>query len=68
MILAPRDSFGEVRTTKAEFASLGSEAWWMHEKCMSSTDERDYYGKDHADEEAKDPKASDEKEVRFAWE
>ncbi|CAK0896367.1 unnamed protein product, partial [Prorocentrum cordatum] len=28
---ASKDKLGAVRTTKAEFASLGEEAWWMHE-------------------------------------
>eukprot|EP00439_Symbiodinium_sp_Y106_P085520 s55_g28.t2 len=44
-----------VRTTKREFESLGSEAWWMHEACMDEDDLRDYYNDDQG-------------EAAFAWE
>lgn len=30
------DKIGGIKTTKAEFSSLGRDAWWMHEKCMSA--------------------------------
>merc|ERR1712173_339020 len=43
---APKNTFGGVRTTKAEFTTLGLEAWWMHEACMDDVDKRDYYEKE----------------------
>mmetsp|Transcript_79052 Transcript_79052/g.229580 ORF Transcript_79052/g.229580 Transcript_79052/m.229580 type:complete len:121 (-) Transcript_79052:21-383(-) len=72
---AARESFGKVKTTKAEFASLGSDAWWMHEQCMSKADARDYYGNDEGEsldddgarEKGDDGEQADE-EARFAWE
>lgn len=47
------EDFGKVRTNKAEFESLGEEAWWMHEACMEDADLQDYYDGD---------------EGKFAWE
>eukprot|EP00435_Cladocopium_sp_Y103_P038168 s1308_g10.t1 len=47
------EDFGKVRTNKAEFESLGDEAWWMHEACMEDADLQDYYEGD---------------EGKFAWE
>eukprot|EP00927_Polykrikos_kofoidii_P039541 TRINITY_DN33903_c0_g1_i1.p1 TRINITY_DN33903_c0_g1~~TRINITY_DN33903_c0_g1_i1.p1 ORF type:complete len:1411 (+),score=231.66 TRINITY_DN33903_c0_g1_i1:69-4301(+) len=35
-------TFGKIRTTKASFKALGSQAWWMHEKCMTSDDVTDF--------------------------
>lgn len=75
-----RDSFGKIRTTRAEFISLGASAWWMHEKCMASADLSEYY-KD--DEDGKKSTPGDEspaigtidgnsdeeaKTKKFAWE
>ncbi|CAE8591782.1 unnamed protein product [Polarella glacialis] len=34
--------FGKIRITKAVWLLLETEAWWMHEKCMSGSDEADY--------------------------
>lgn len=31
-----QDKIGKIKTTKSEFASLGPDAWWMHEKCMTA--------------------------------
>lgn len=79
----PKDSFGQVRTTKAEFASLGTDAWWMHEQCMTADDLREYYGKGDEEEDAggavdeegdtrgegaKGDGSGSEEEGRFAWE
>lgn len=57
---APPIAFGKVRTTKAEFADLGTDAWWMHEKCMQPTDKEAYFatGDDDTGEDNKS----------FAWE
>jgi len=55
----PKESFGKVRTTKTEFSSLGADAWWMHEACMSKADKRDYYEKEDEGEGGED---------HFAWE
>lgn len=41
---APRESFGQVRTTKEEFESLEEDAWWMHEHCFTDGDYKDYFG------------------------
>jgi len=41
---APRESFGQVRTTKEEFESLEEDAWWMHERCFADGDYKDYFG------------------------
>merc|ERR1719174_1185311 len=46
------DGFGSVKTTKAEFASLGDDAWWMHEKCMSTEDLAEYYDDDERQDSA----------------
>ena len=32
------DKIGKIKTTKSEFASLGPDAWWMHETCMTPED------------------------------
>jgi len=72
-----RDKIGKIKTTKSEFSSLGAGAWWMHEKCMSEEDKKDYFGDDEEEEEkeeapkAKRPKKKfkDEAEdAKFAWE
>merc|ERR1712113_62307 len=39
----PNDGVGKIRCYKSEFESLGSKAWWMHEACMSGSDENDFY-------------------------
>jgi len=41
---APRESFGNVRTTKEEFEGLEEDAWWMHELCFEEGDYKDYFG------------------------
>merc|ERR1712107_77672 len=43
---ALRTDFGAVKTTKAEFESLGKDAWWMHQRCMEPEDEKEYFGED----------------------
>jgi hypothetical protein len=69
-------------TTKKEFAELGDEAWWMHEKCMSKADKKDYFGESEEEEPPEPPKeeasslkfgkeAEDSDEdapTKFAWE
>eukprot|EP00929_Paragymnodinium_shiwhaense_P079236 TRINITY_DN41237_c0_g1_i2.p1 TRINITY_DN41237_c0_g1~~TRINITY_DN41237_c0_g1_i2.p1 ORF type:complete len:475 (+),score=126.20 TRINITY_DN41237_c0_g1_i2:770-2194(+) len=69
---APKDSFGKVKTTKSELASLGEEGWWMHEACMNAQDRSDYEGVegegDLRDDGAPAPPKKKEKEVKFAWE
>eukprot|EP00928_Gymnodinium_smaydae_P074556 TRINITY_DN5758_c1_g4_i1.p1 TRINITY_DN5758_c1_g4~~TRINITY_DN5758_c1_g4_i1.p1 ORF type:complete len:704 (-),score=91.19 TRINITY_DN5758_c1_g4_i1:140-2251(-) len=40
---APHEELGKIRTTNAEFESLGDDAWWLHEFCMDPEDRRDYY-------------------------
>jgi len=47
---APRESFGQVRTTKEEFESLEEEAWWMHEACFDDGDYKDYFGESEPEE------------------
>lgn len=47
---APRDAFGQVRTTKEEFESLEEEAWWMHERCFADGDYKDYFGESEPEE------------------
>ena len=32
------DKIGKIKTTKSEFSSLGPDAWWMHERCMTPED------------------------------
>lgn len=58
---------GGVRTTKAEFASLGPGAWWMHESCMNAEDKKAYFGEDE-DDDAKKCDDSDDEPGKFAWE
>mmetsp|Transcript_45179 Transcript_45179/g.143938 ORF Transcript_45179/g.143938 Transcript_45179/m.143938 type:complete len:413 (-) Transcript_45179:73-1311(-) len=48
---APRESFGQVRTTREEFQSLEEEAWWMHEACFEEGDYKDYFGESEPEEE-----------------
>mmetsp|Transcript_66057 Transcript_66057/g.176836 ORF Transcript_66057/g.176836 Transcript_66057/m.176836 type:complete len:364 (+) Transcript_66057:2-1093(+) len=48
---APKDSFGQVRTTKEEFQSLKQDAWWMHEACFEEGDYKDYFGESEPEEE-----------------
>jgi len=36
-------AFGDVTTTKTEFASLGEGAWWMHKACMEAEDLEAYF-------------------------
>merc|ERR1719313_1114759 len=38
----PNSILGRVRIARRDFDRLGHDAWWMHEKCMSSTDVIDY--------------------------
>ncbi|CAE7781702.1 pli1 [Symbiodinium pilosum] len=45
-----RDKIGKIKTTKSEFSSLGVGAWWMHEKCMTPEDKKDYFGEDEEEE------------------
>lgn len=39
----PGDDIGKIRTTKRDFQALGRRAWWLHESCMTSSDEADYF-------------------------
>jgi len=75
---APCATFGNIRTTKAEFTSLGDDAWWMHEACMTASDLKDYNGVEE-DESQREPIPSKSKESSrkntkdkqtktFAWE
>lgn len=48
---APKDSFGQVRTKKQEFESLGDDAWWMHEGCFEEGDYKDYFGESEPEED-----------------
>lgn len=61
---------GSVRTTKAEFASLGPDAWWMHEACMSAEDKRAYFGEE--EEESANKRGADDSDDehpgKFEWE
>jgi len=62
---APRESFGSVRTTQEEFASLEDDAWWMHEGCLEDGDYKDYFGDDGAvdgGEEVQDNEAEEEED------
>lgn len=69
-----RDKIGKIKTTKSEFGSLGAGAWWMHEKCMTPEDKKDYFGEDEEDDvedvKPKRPKKKfkDEENGKFAWE
>lgn len=65
-----KEEIGGIRTKKAEFASLGAGAWWMHEQCMTADDKRAYFGED---DELDNPKrrgddSDDEQPGKFAWE
>eukprot|EP00928_Gymnodinium_smaydae_P020829 TRINITY_DN18054_c0_g2_i1.p1 TRINITY_DN18054_c0_g2~~TRINITY_DN18054_c0_g2_i1.p1 ORF type:complete len:659 (+),score=153.38 TRINITY_DN18054_c0_g2_i1:138-2114(+) len=84
MVKARKEDFGDVRTTKEEFVSLGDEAWWLHEGCMAPEDEAAYFDAGDADaEEAvaaadvagstkptnkKSKKKVEDDEEKFAWE
>jgi len=62
---------GSIRTTKAEFSSLGPGAWWMHEVCMSAEDKRAYFGEDDDEDNPKKGDADesdDDHPGKFAWE
>lgn len=65
-----KDAIGSIRTNKSEFTDLGSDAWWMHEKCMSAEDKRLYFGEEDEDVgKIKDMEDSDsEPDGKFAWE
>jgi len=70
-----RDKIGGIRTTKKEFTSLGPDAWWMHEKCMTPEDKKAYFGEDEeeeeeevAEEKPKKRKKKKDDEEKFAWE
>lgn len=39
----PDDCIGKVRCAKTEFEKVGPKAWWMHEACMTGSDEKDYF-------------------------
>jgi len=68
---ANKAEFGSVKTSKTEFSSLGADAWWMHEKCMTAEDKNAYFGEDE-DEDIGKPKdtedSDDEQPGKFAWE
>eukprot|EP00931_Biecheleriopsis_adriatica_P063204 TRINITY_DN38231_c0_g1_i1.p1 TRINITY_DN38231_c0_g1~~TRINITY_DN38231_c0_g1_i1.p1 ORF type:complete len:632 (+),score=152.82 TRINITY_DN38231_c0_g1_i1:76-1896(+) len=70
-----RDKIGQIKTTKKEFASLGPDAWWMHERCMTAEDKRAYFNEDEEEEEEEKPKPKPKKKRKgeddgdkFAWE
>jgi len=65
-----KEEIGAIRTSKTEFASLGPDAWWMHDKCMSPEDKRSYFGEDEDDVgKPKDDEDSDDGAPgKFAWE
>jgi len=60
----PRSKLGMVRTSREEFESLDDDAWWMHEKCMSGADLRDYFGGEKELQAAR--AAADEADVQEA--
>lgn len=68
----PREDMGTIRTTKAEFRSLGEGAWWMHEFCMTAQDKRDYFASGGGQTGGPDcgvgDDSGDEATGRFAWE
>mmetsp|Transcript_36028 Transcript_36028/g.53798 ORF Transcript_36028/g.53798 Transcript_36028/m.53798 type:complete len:206 (-) Transcript_36028:287-904(-) len=64
---AGKKEFGNVKTSKTEFASLGADAWWMHEKCMSPEDKRSYFGEDDEEEDQKKAGSDDEGDGKFLW-
>lgn len=71
MIKTPDEKFGGIRTSKLEFESLGSDAWWMHEPCMHIEDKKEYYGEEQEEEEEEvctKSEAAGEKASRFEWE
>lgn len=39
----PGDDVGKIRITKHDFLALGKRAWWLHESCMTSIDEADFF-------------------------
>jgi len=39
---AENAKFGRIRTSSRELASIGCDAWWMHELCMEGADSIDY--------------------------
>jgi hypothetical protein len=45
--------WGDVRTTREEFTSLGTGAWWLHQTCMRPEDWKDYYGIEPSPESAR---------------
>lgn len=67
-----KEEIGGIRTTKAEFGSLGAGAWWMHESCMSVEDKRVYYGEEEDEDVGKahdlDSDDEDGPKGKFAWE
>lgn len=69
-----RDKIGKIKTTKSEFASLGPDAWWMHETCMTPEDKKEYFREDEEEEEEevkpKRPKKKlkEDDGEKFAWE
>lgn len=70
-----RDKIGKIKTTKSEFASLGPDAWWMHESCMTAEDKKDYFGEDKEEEPEEEVKQKRPKKKfkedngdKFAWE
>jgi len=63
---ANKKEFGSVKTSKTEFSSLGPDAWWMHEKCMSAEDKKEYFGESD-EEDGKKKDASDDEGGTFAW-
>lgn len=68
---ATREEFGAVKTTKAEFASMGETAWWMHGTCMAPEDEEAYFCNGEVLTEDEDGAAESdgrEGQRRFAWE
>lgn len=72
---ASHAEMGRVRTTKAEFQSLGVDAWWMHDFCMRLVDRRAYFpDEDQEDEEMDKGKEGGEDDEEddapgcFAWE
>jgi len=72
MSQTPKDSFGNVRTHRSEFASLGPDAWWMHEACMAPEDHDAYFAEEEEEDAevvaAPTKKSKEDREPRFAWE
>lgn len=67
-----KEEIGSIRTSKTEFASLGPDAWWMHEKCMTAEDKRAYFGDEEEEDDVGQPKDAEDSEDdhrgKFAWE